>query len=60
VAGTGSDGIWVRNVDFDTTAEIVPTIVYLTNGTNSFGGNFYYMTRKNESFSFLLNSANTK
>jgi hypothetical protein len=60
VAGTGSDGIWVRNVGFDTTAEIVPTIVYLTNGTNSFGGNFYYMTRKNESFSFLLNSANTK
>ena len=59
-AGTGSDGIWVRNTSFDTTAEIVPTIVYLTNGTNSFGGNYYYMTRKNESSSFLLNSANTK
>lgn len=59
-AGTGSDGIWVRNTSFDTTAEIVPTIVYLTNGTNSFGGNYFYMTRKNESFSFLLNSANTK
>ena len=58
--GTGADGIWVRQSSFDTTAEIVPTIVYLTNGINSFGGNYYYMTRKNESSSFLLNSTNSK
>jgi hypothetical protein len=55
-AGTGSNGIWARSTSFDTTNELLSTIVFLQNGTNSYGGNFYYMTRGIQNNLFSLNS----
>jgi hypothetical protein len=55
-AGTGSNGVWNRAASFDTTNELVSTIVFLQNGNNSYGGNFYYMTRGIQYNLFSLNS----
>jgi hypothetical protein len=42
-AGTGSNGVWDRASDFNTTAEIVPIIVVMTESVNSLGRNWFHM-----------------
>jgi hypothetical protein len=42
-AGTGGDGVWDRASDFNTTAEIVPTIVTMSESTNTYGHNWFHM-----------------
>jgi hypothetical protein len=56
VSGTGNTSYWLRDTSFDTAAEIVPTIIKVTNNKNTAGG-FYWFFNKNTTYqsNFTLN-----
>ena len=58
--GTGSTGFWERSTSFDTIAEILPTIVNVTNNkASSTNSEFFYLNRENTYQSnYILNTNN--
>ena len=55
--GGGTSGVWTRATNFDSAAEIVPTLIQTTNNRNTYGGNYFYFNKSTTYKSnFILNS----
>jgi hypothetical protein len=55
-AGIGTNGIWSRHSSYDTSLEILPTLIRVTNNKNSLGGFSFYLNKAvTYSSTFLLN-----